>query len=302
MAEPNIVERDVQCVRCGYNLKSLLREGACPECGTAIEQSLHGDLLRYADQDWVKQVARGLVWVRNSRRWMFWMVIGLLLFAIVGMFVFAVGKATGVDTALEQAFEVVAKLIGIAIVFMPVGMGVGMWMVSRPEPRAEADDPHLHAMIRALSIGVIAAFAVWMMNVNGRYFGATNVAVQQVVFHACFLIAWLHAWVAVRQARMLAARCLNFRQSTAQQLRGNGRMGIAAPVVFLLLYWIGPFRRTGGAGWSMPGPKTMQNMFYLSVLAWLTVTGVYTMALELIREELVAASGGSQNNLSADRD
>lgn len=35
-----IIESDITCVSCGYNLRSLTAEGRCPECGAPVEASL----------------------------------------------------------------------------------------------------------------------------------------------------------------------------------------------------------------------------------------------------------------------
>lgn len=35
----NVVEDDTTCLKCGYNLRTLRRGGACPECGAAVEES-----------------------------------------------------------------------------------------------------------------------------------------------------------------------------------------------------------------------------------------------------------------------
>ena len=44
-----ILEDDLACLACGYNLRGLLPDGACPECGTAVGRSTHGNLLRFCD-------------------------------------------------------------------------------------------------------------------------------------------------------------------------------------------------------------------------------------------------------------
>jgi hypothetical protein len=45
---------DLPCVKCRYNLRSLAREGRCPECGTAV-----GESVRYAGLDF-SRLMRGL--------------------------------------------------------------------------------------------------------------------------------------------------------------------------------------------------------------------------------------------------
>ena len=50
---------DLLCIRCGYSLRGLQEGSRCPECGTAITQSLRGDLLSAADSAWLQRVYRG---------------------------------------------------------------------------------------------------------------------------------------------------------------------------------------------------------------------------------------------------
>lgn len=37
---PLDVDRDMSCVRCGYNLRMLQQTGRCPECGTPVALTL----------------------------------------------------------------------------------------------------------------------------------------------------------------------------------------------------------------------------------------------------------------------
>jgi hypothetical protein len=50
------IEADLACAMCGYNLKGLSPDGACPECGRAIGETLnHG--LSHADPAWLRRQA-----------------------------------------------------------------------------------------------------------------------------------------------------------------------------------------------------------------------------------------------------
>lgn len=54
---------DLPCIHCGYNLRGLAPDGRCPECGTSIARSIHGDLLSAADPAWLTRVSQGLTLV-----------------------------------------------------------------------------------------------------------------------------------------------------------------------------------------------------------------------------------------------
>lgn len=260
---------------------------------------MHGDLLRYADKEWLTQVARGLAWVCNSRRALLMMVLGFLVFLIVGLVVIP----AAVGTVLEGVFQIVGGLISWAIALMPIGIGVGMWMAPKPEPRSEHGNPYQSAAIRALSVGVIAALAIWAMSSRRNTVIATSFALQQAVVHVCFVIVWLHALVVVRQAKALGKRCAGFGSKQSGEISRMQRQAISASLLFLLIYWIGPLRWAGTGIWTLPGTETARMMFYASVLGWLSVTGVYATALKLIREELAelkpgdSATGGTLNEM-----
>lgn len=94
---------DMPCVICGYNLRGLTAAGRCPECGSPVARSIHGDLLRYADGDWLAKLLLGI-------RLMLWSILtGLVLgiFAIIARalaspMVFAAGLTiimAGLDVA-----------------------------------------------------------------------------------------------------------------------------------------------------------------------------------------------------------
>jgi hypothetical protein len=57
---PQPIKYDLPCPRCGYNLRGLIPDGLCPECGQAIALALRENLLRYADPDWVRVIRCGV--------------------------------------------------------------------------------------------------------------------------------------------------------------------------------------------------------------------------------------------------
>ncbi len=54
---------DLSCINCGYNLRTKANQGRCPECDTAISESLAAHDLGVAPDSWVKRLRAGLSWM-----------------------------------------------------------------------------------------------------------------------------------------------------------------------------------------------------------------------------------------------
>ncbi|MBN1512009.1 MAG: hypothetical protein JXB13_08340 [Phycisphaerae bacterium] len=58
--DPTLLETDLPCVSCGYNLRGLPPDGRCPECATPVAVSLQGDWLRFANRQWLQGIRWGV--------------------------------------------------------------------------------------------------------------------------------------------------------------------------------------------------------------------------------------------------
>jgi predicted Ser/Thr protein kinase/rubrerythrin len=54
------LEMNLPCAQCGYNLRSLARDGKCPECGREVQDSLFRERLMFADEQWLRVVKVGV--------------------------------------------------------------------------------------------------------------------------------------------------------------------------------------------------------------------------------------------------
>jgi hypothetical protein len=109
-----------RCIRCDYLLIGLPADGACPECGTPVVQSLAPvNLLRDQDPAWLGRVAEGFMWQ-----------IGANLVAVTSVLghVFAgwqQAQAVGADRApLPTILDLLLVLLNF----------VAAWRISTPEP------------------------------------------------------------------------------------------------------------------------------------------------------------------------
>ncbi len=112
--EAGLIAEDLPCRHCGYNLRTLSPAVQCPECGTSVGRSVHGDYLRYADPAWVRGLATGAM---------------LLLVAIV-LQVLLAGVITGL-VMIQDRFPKWTIVLDIAINFMG---GIGFWLMTAADP------------------------------------------------------------------------------------------------------------------------------------------------------------------------
>lgn len=122
---------DQTCRRCGYNLRGLHRDGRCPECGSPVGLSIKGDLLRFANPDWVERLARGSRFILNG-------LSAALLAAIVAVATEALRLASVPDAAVE-VLDAVCALVGVIGLVVAY---VGIWLMTSPDPTRVGEDQY----------------------------------------------------------------------------------------------------------------------------------------------------------------
>jgi hypothetical protein len=148
---------DLPCRNCGFNLRGLSPDRACPECGTSIELSLREPLLRFAEPGWVRTLARGATWV----------LAGVL-----------VGFIAGVAAAVVAAQGAVLPAVLIASV-PQVPYVLGIWWLTSPEPGGlDGDDPVSRAIARWGAVTAVAIGAASIALINAP--ALTNQALDTV--------------------------------------------------------------------------------------------------------------------------
>src|SRR5688572_1575750 len=111
-----LVNSDLPCHKCGYNLRGLALDGRCPECGTPVGTSARGELLRYADPAWVAKLVRGL-------RLILWGVLAAIVAAAGGTCVFG-------ETLLAEIVGFAGGLVNV----------YGAWLLTEPNPGSFGED------------------------------------------------------------------------------------------------------------------------------------------------------------------
>jgi hypothetical protein len=124
------VPTDVVCKQCGYNLYTLALAGVCPECGTPVEHSLRGFLLKYASPEWVARVARG--------GWVLVIADVLMILAGMGVGVWSAYTALsrGATPGAVPAINTRAISTVSVIAFAPLAVLtiVGLWLFTTRNP------------------------------------------------------------------------------------------------------------------------------------------------------------------------
>jgi hypothetical protein len=134
---------DLPCIRCGYNLRTLRADGACPECGESIGRSTSGEFLRLAPPDWVHALAAGTL------------IVTLVLGGVIGIAVTALFERFLSTPSPLALFLSCGSVLALAAPILLIMGTVGMTI---PDPSAEGRPEGLTA--RRLARWCAAGFGV----------------------------------------------------------------------------------------------------------------------------------------------
>lgn len=126
--ETQPVENDLACASCGYNLRGLTLGMRCPECGAEVSRSARGDLLRFADPDWVGKLASGTSLMR-------WGIVASMLLGLVGSL--AVG---GLAVAGGYSQRSLFLLVGMVTLIGQVMLLWAAFLITTQEPRVSLQE------------------------------------------------------------------------------------------------------------------------------------------------------------------
>ncbi|WP_432797600.1 hypothetical protein [Poriferisphaera sp. WC338] len=212
---------DLECLECGYNLRTMRVWGQCPECGMKVGVSLRNDRLCDASPAWLSTVYRGTRIMRAG-------VILSFPFLYVGVVLGTVGF-----------FHVLQKETG------------------RQEPRK---DRYLRLMSQGLlgagAMGLIGVMMglVWMVVMKRwRMFeDVLHFDWMVIVAHAVYFLGVIHAWmyVGVLAERLpdegLVKRCQRVRWDWFIAIGGIVLIAAMADVGSVMYEWFGHYNKYYG--------------------------------------------------------
>lgn len=282
------ISRDLPCARCGYLLRGLPTSGACPECGESIATSLKGNLLRFADPHWLRTISRGAAWLHWGIRIF---LIAFLLYLIT-LGVNGIAHAyLGEDAPLTRASETIWHIMSTVWVLTPAIIGIGVWMFTAPEPRSDGEiESHMTRLLAAL---IVPAFGLWYFVVIARAGFMLSAVAELPLVQCLFLIAIAHVWTLRRHLADLNRRIEKPRKTLT---RPTAWRTLIIPLLFMLLFWIGPIRWQGGTqiGWVMPTSHSHHMLFIVTVLYWLWYASTAQQFGRLVRKEYAASQQGTE--------
>lgn len=193
-SEPQILDVNVACVRCGYNLRSLRRDGRCPECNAQIAVSLRYELLSMADPRWIGRMRFAAILTQIA----FFLPAALLL----GVGIFWVGW-TSVLFFISGLVTRFGWMVLFAFVLLVLS---SIWIMAERQPNARRTKggEACRIMIRACVVielcGTLLLCLVWARSYWDR--GCTAILLTSTPLGAA---AAIRSWAMAVHFRNLAA-------------------------------------------------------------------------------------------------
>ncbi len=227
MAQVAPIETDQPCARCGYNLRGLMPNGQCPECGSSIAQSLQGNFLRFADPAWIDKLRLGTTL-------MLWNII-IIVVALIG---------ASVLTSALRLPPIVLAIIGL--IGSAIGVAAAILVTSQEPAVMQTEDPV--TLRRVVRLAAVRSFLGDGVQMAGEFTGLA--LVFAIVGGVLSLAGLVYLFGLLAYFRRLALRVPD--EALAKSTRTLMLAIVICTIVsIVLLVFIGLL--SGGAGGAMTG-------------------------------------------------
>lgn len=221
---PTRIDHSIGCTSCGYNLRGLMSDGKCPECGSAIEPSLRPAYLRFSPPEALARLnlAAGLL---------VWLVPGAWGVMSMGG---TLGRLVLSDRGRADVFEQVLTLtltIGVSWAWSLLAAPDNLGIAARATRKGSlaASQNLRRRLVHAAAIAACASVLAWMV-----FFHATPFSPLVDVLRSAF---WT-SMAALTAAGLSMAHLLAYR-SDDSRLANAARNAEAVAVVMLVVELFG---------------------------------------------------------------
>ncbi len=151
---------DLSCHICGY-LRGADPRGACPECGSAAGWSIIGDLLRYSEPRWMRQVARGA-----------FTIVAALAMAMIHFSLRITIMTIDIARWEEIIQRPVLDQLSLLLILLNISILIaGVWRLTTPEAAKQDSETLLHAR-KLARFGFVVSLvlgAAFLITINWSY-------------------------------------------------------------------------------------------------------------------------------------
>ena len=172
------VDEDLICLGCGYNLRSLTLDRACPECGTAVGRSAIGNRLTYANPKWVSRVSLGATLLATF--------LVLAIFTVVGIVAFFV-----TDSTFTPGMGVLAGVVTVGLKLLNF---TAFWLFTTPEPNVEQDVRSRRVVRLAIAV-TVACWALDLVAPVEQWSSLSAILLFNVVAYTLHLVVLFGGFV-----------------------------------------------------------------------------------------------------------
>ena len=283
----DIIDRDLPCARCGYNLRGLAISGRCPECGTLIRWTTDGNWLRYGDPAHVRRLQRSIALTLAG----FWMLTaGMLSTLVLPVFLSAVpmigGRVPPWNVILAFAPSAAITLAGLVLVFRySLRLRADAPLDGAPPNGSRSQSVFRSRLVAIMLISVLLATTIGgIIMVSPVTKGPLTVQADELMLYLqlygvsiAALALWLHALVVVHRISSIQRRCKDIPERHVRRSRHHIREVTTVPPLFMVMVWAAWVTGIGGVRVRAEAALSVAAgmLGFTALVWWLTISRLH---------------------------